>query len=101
MSTNDRDTHFQGWASALYPDLARLFLAMYSFRVNGEEEKALAVAQEIKTLLAQCGHDLAYHILKTAEEHDLFADNFYGRFSLDTEAKLTKIPDFTEWPKPD
>ena len=85
----DRDTHFLGFAALVIREMGMQNLFDPTSRRY----------DEMQTLLAQCAYDLTYYVLKTAEEHDLFADNFFGRFSLDTEAKLTEIPDLTQWPE--
>lgn len=103
MSTNDRDTHFQGFAKLLYDELdtSCLLSELCIEQADSEHPAVQKIIQRIQKLFAQRAYDLAYHVLKTAEEHDLFADDFYGRFSLDTEAKLSEIPDLAEWPKTD
>ena len=58
-----RDTHFTGYADLIYPELARLFHAMYAYRILGDEKAAKQAEQWIKQYLAQCGYDLANHVI--------------------------------------
>jgi hypothetical protein len=96
MTNNERDTKFLGFARLLFEELPE-----YPDSSEFVYELQLALndwTEAVEKLIAQRAYDLVYHVLETAEAHNLFAHDFYGYFSLDTEAKLTEIPDLTEWP---
>lgn len=59
----DRDTHFIGHAESIYPELARLFHAMYASRILGNEAQAKKAETWIKQYLAHCSYDLACHVI--------------------------------------
>jgi hypothetical protein len=84
-----RDTHFAAGFAKLLADEIQSKVAFI--------EPFAGTSDDLHTLIAQRAYDLVFHAFETAEEHDLFADNFYGCFSLSTEAKVSEVPDLTEW----
>ncbi len=77
-----RDTHFQGFAQALYQELSAL---------EGSHETVISDyrnkydKQEIVTLIAQRAYDLAEHIYNIAPVSEY-------------EWRMSDIPDLTSWP---
>ena len=94
MSERDeRSTHFMGFAHLLYPDLARLFMAMVSYRIEGEEEKARMVEVVIKDVLACRGYDLAVHVFNHTTE------TMTCLYDAEDCIAAGDIPDMTAWPE--
>lgn len=90
--TQERDTHFQGFADLLFPEVSKLFFTLYA-RI--EEHRPIevidAVEDEIRTLLAQRGYDLVKHTVLHIDPYHLDA--------LPYEEIPARIPDITAWPK--
>ncbi|HJT55904.1 MAG TPA: hypothetical protein VJ761_05380 [Ktedonobacteraceae bacterium] len=59
--SNQRDTHFAGYAERLYPDLKKLFTAYYERKFFEDEQGMEQIVGQIKMLLAQSAYDLACH----------------------------------------
>lgn len=92
---SDRDTHFQGFAELLYPDLAKLFVALYSSRVMGDEEQAKQAEVFIKEFLTQRVYDLEVQACLTINNEQMKS----GGIRLHPNAMLRVIPDMTACPK--
>jgi hypothetical protein len=89
MSTQERDTHFQGFSNLLFPEISQLFFTMYArILEHGQIEEIDSIKDEIKTLIAQRAYDLVYHSL----------DNIWEVHN--PAILISKIPDITEWPIP-
>ncbi len=82
MSEQERNTHFQGFADLLFPEVSKLFLTLYA-RISELRpiEEIDAVEDGIKILLAQRGYDLVYHSREYSQE------------------LIREIPDLTAWPE--
>ncbi len=93
MTTNGRDTHFQGFADLLFPEISKLFFTMYARILEHRQiEEIDAIEDEIRTLIAQGAYDLAIHVLSHANERmNLKLTNIKAWVDLG-------IPDLTEWP---
>ena len=89
MNEDERSTHFQGFANLQYPELARLFLALYTARVLGDEQQATQAEQMIKEYLAQSASDLVLHTLLNVEHAHLDV--------LSLTEHVERIPDLTNW----
>lgn len=87
----DRDTKFAGFADLLFGEIARRYIAMFSLRISGEEDKADMVAHEIRQLIAQRAYDLVAHTL-----HEIGIDEDAPFNDATTPAD---IPDLTKWPE--
>jgi hypothetical protein len=86
--TNDRDTHFRGFAELLYQELSTL---------DGGHETIISEyrnkydKQEILQLIAQRAYDLTYHTRRRTA---------YGMDLLVIRSWIAEdVPDMTEWPK--
>jgi len=99
MNKNERDEHFKGVANLQYPELARLFVALYSARVMGDEEQVKQIENLIKTLLSQRAYDLIFHLLQDGDPIDLDTSGNYGKpEDEDVHRRIANLPDLTEWP---
>lgn len=87
--TTDRDTHFQGFAKSLYPELDHLFNLLYRARLDRIDRQIEQSERIIKLLLTRRAYDLVYHTIENAGEIDLIPS---------TAAAVAVIPDLTEWP---
>ena len=93
MST-ERDTHFQGFAKLLYSDLANLFLVMYSYSTDEEEQFAMAETV-IKDVLARRAYDLVEQGCVAISDEQMRTGA-----RLHPSAMLRVVPDMTAWPEP-
>ncbi len=104
MNENERDTHFQGYADLLFPELSRLFFTLYA-RISELRpiEEIDAVEDEIKALLAQRGFDLAWHNVKnignTHAPLELRSLSIFEMMDDHTTDVVNDIPDLTAWPE--
>lgn len=76
MSTNERDTHFLGFAKLFVDDT----------QVLGFKTRA-----EFETYIAQRAYDLAYHFIESNYQHR-------GTFRGEIHASVQMLPDLTAWP---
>jgi len=90
----ERDTHFQGFAKSLYPELDHLFNLLYRARLDRIDRQIEQSERMIKLLLTRRAYDLVYHTLYYEGDPDPVTD-----WSL--ENILKRIPDLTEWPTPE
>ena len=92
MSTEQRDTHFRGFANLLFDDVEGMFmdLACAKFVVGYEAEQA-QIVNDIQLFLARRAYDLVLHTLLHVEHINLD--------QLGYEEHVTRIPDMTELPK--
>ena len=84
----ERDTHFQGFAELLYPELTRDFYLLYTYRHANQHAMAEQVIHQIKEHLAQRAYDLAQHVLNGNETL---------QWKPLEEISVKDIPDLTEW----
>lgn len=91
MST-ERDTHFQGFAKLLMPELDSLFILLYQAYAMGDMAKRDEYSQRIQTLLAERGYDLVSHSLEYSQD-----DVYWPPQELIKEY----VPDMTAWPEGD
>ncbi len=86
MSTNERYTHFQGFAKLQIDDLSSLFANLSDAEEHHYDPRLIALCREsIIRYLSRCAYDLVEHTL----------------LSLDidtTRALISDVPDLTEWP---
>jgi len=81
----ERDTHFQGFAKSLYPELDHLFNLLYRARLDRIDRQIEQSERMIKLLLTQRAYDLVYHTLE-----------FYTLG--ETVYEPQDIPDLNQWP---
>lgn len=89
MDKNKRDTHFQGFAKAIMPELDSLFTLLYRAYAQGDTAKRDTYSQRIETLLARRAYDLAVHLCSNADVDPEGAT---------PEMLIERIPDLTEFP---
>ncbi len=84
--SNERDTHFAGFANLLDEEIEAALenIAEFSFVPD-------AISDDIKHIIAQRAYDLAYHFVESAYEHR-------GTFRGEINASVQMLPDLTEWP---
>ena len=94
---SERDTHFQGFAHLLFPEVSKLFFTLYArIEEHRSIEEIDSVEDEIKTLLAQRAYDLVYQGLDNADGrlgHVVHEGRKPIRVSMDS------FPDLTAWPE--
>lgn len=111
MSTNPRDTQFQGFADLVFDKLSELGLIALADVHNFKENPDLAVTlqQEMnactKQILANAAYDLVRHAIYCdgitrpywpGEAHYGQASDIYER---ETTAAANNIPDMRQWPE--
>ena len=83
MSTNDRDTHFQGWAALTWEDIGNKL----EFWIDTAEPN---FKEELLQILTQHAYDLVYHIRR---------ETAYGLDLLNIKGWIEEYaPDMTELP---
>lgn len=91
MSTNnERETHFQGFATLLYQELSNLDgheTVISTYRNKYDK-------QEIVTLIAQRAYDFARHVMSTVPPIDQDWPTV-----REWEWDIHDIPDLTAWPE--
>ena len=107
MSTNERDTYFQGFAQLLWDELKEFdpydfdLTAKDSWQIlhNGEGFDPSILEEHIKRIIAQRAYDLVFHILKNADDLYLDMGGYKDFPSDDTVVQNMKhLPDITQWP---
>jgi hypothetical protein len=90
MNEQERNTHFQGFAKLLYPDLKHWFRELFNANLERNTRRAEQAENMIKLTLTQRAYDLLYHArLETAYGMDLF----------NVKGWVEEVPDLTEWPE--
>lgn len=96
MSTNPRETQFQGFAKLLFDELNTqsllAFPTMYGPDHTPEQHKELKAL--IEHIIAQHAYDLVKHAVEECESQE---SAFEARMT--SEALLRNIPDMINWPE--
>jgi hypothetical protein len=95
---SERDTHFAGAATLLYPDLKRLFTAYYEHKFFENEKGMEQVVEQIKTLIAQFLYDFAGHVAESLDPLHPGVDSAYVAMLAKTVESIPDIPDLTARP---
>jgi len=91
--SNERDTHFQGFAESHYLELSDLFAHMYACQITGDYSGADHARYAIKQLLAQRAYDLAIYCFVSVPDEK---QSEYG----DPPDCVKHVPDIDQWPDP-
>ncbi len=91
---NERDTHFQGFAKLLYPELKHWFRELFAANLDRDTRRAENVENLIKLILAQRAYDLFVHDRMNTGTSDLQ----HAASTLEAEEMVKGIPDLTAWP---
>lgn len=89
MSTNERDTHFQGFAESLIR------------KIGCEADDYYAGYEETRKIIAQVAFDFAIHIishLRECDPHAILPDEEQERAYWEREISQ-QVPDLIPWPK--
>ena len=86
--SNERDTHFQGFAELLHTELQDIMASGYPIDVTFRKQQQL---------IAQRAYDLVYFLLDKAPYHSGSFDTGYGTPEEIAET-IEHLPDLTEWP---
>ena len=90
--TNERETHFQGYAKLLWDEIRDCLREHHVYLDTiGHWDEA---QQAMHVLIAECAYDLAWHVM------DALKPSIYlSTFAPDTQDEIFKsIPDLTAWP---
>lgn len=89
--SNPRDTHFLGFASALFQEMQADLTALYVALGSRREQDIASAESIIQQLIARRTYDLVKHTILNIGPADLDM--------LTTEECVQRVPDLTELPK--
>ncbi len=98
MSTNERYTHFQGFAKLQIDDLSSLFANLSDAEEHHYDPRLIALCREaILRYLARCAYDLLYFLIDEAPQDYSSFRAGYGT-PEEIHETIEHLPDLTSWP---
>lgn len=97
MSTNERYTHFQGFARLQIDDLESLFGNLSDAEEHYDPRLIALCREAIIRYLARSGYELLYFLLDKAPYHSGSFDTGYGT-PEEIHETIAHLPDLDAWP---
>lgn len=92
MSTNPHDTHFAGFAAALFQEMQADLTALFVALGNRREQDITSAEQIIQQLIAQRAYDLAMHVINNLSSYDYDVEPYKAQL-------INRVPDMPALPE--